>query len=124
LKEISLRTRILRNFNPSTDDPISFVSIGEDTWFGRFQDAAEPVLPLLDGINCAEANSSGCAAFLRRYVRSNEFRAGFEKKVPVPWLKVLSQQKLQQVRKPRATSRDQPVRAAGCTICGCRLIQI
>jgi hypothetical protein len=49
LKEISLRTRILRNFNPSTDDPISFVSIGEDTWFGRFQDAAEPVLLLVDG---------------------------------------------------------------------------
>lgn len=40
------------------------VSIGENSWFDRFQDvAAEPVLLLMGGINRAETNSSGCAAF-------------------------------------------------------------
>ena len=36
-------------------------------------------------------------------------------------LKILSEQKSEQVRKPKATSHDEPTRAAGCTICGCRV---
>jgi hypothetical protein len=39
-------------------------------------------------------------------------------------LKILSQQQLGQVWKPRANSRDKPTRAAGGTISGCRVIQI
>ena len=39
-------------------------------------------------------------------------------------LKIISQHKLEQGRKPRATSRDEPTRAASCTIGGCRVIQI
>jgi hypothetical protein len=39
-------------------------------------------------------------------------------------LKILSQQKLEQVRKSKATSRDEPTRAAGCDISGSRVIQI
>jgi hypothetical protein len=34
------------------------------------------------------------------------------------------QQKLEQLRKPRATSRDEPARAIACTVSGCRAIQI
>jgi hypothetical protein len=39
-------------------------------------------------------------------------------------LKMLYQQNLEQVRKPRATRRDEPTRAADCTISGCGVIQI
>jgi hypothetical protein len=39
-------------------------------------------------------------------------------------LKILSQEKLEQLRKSRATSRDESMRVAGSTISGCRVIQI
>jgi hypothetical protein len=39
-------------------------------------------------------------------------------------LKMFSQQKLERVRTPRVTSRDEPTRAADCTIRNCRVIQI
>jgi hypothetical protein len=39
-------------------------------------------------------------------------------------LKILSHEELEQVGKPRATSRDVPALAAGCAIRGRRAIQI
>ena len=44
--------------------------------------------------------------------------------VSLSLLKILSQQQLGQVWKPRANSRDKPTRAAGGTISSCRVIQI
>ncbi len=41
-----------------------------------------------------------------------------------PLLKILFQQELKQVPKPRASSHDEPTRAASCTISSCRAILI
>jgi hypothetical protein len=55
-----------------------FVAKGQNTWFDRFQNVAAEPSGIDVGINRAEASSSGCAAFLRRYVPGKEFQAEFE----------------------------------------------
>jgi len=54
---------------------------------------------------------------------SNRYNQEVANRVEVSLLKIFSQQKLEQVRKPGATSRDEPTRAAD-SISGCRAIQI
>ena len=42
---------------------------------------------------------------------------------PLSLLKILAQQKSELVGKPRATSCDEPVHGAACTVSGCRAIR-